>query len=96
MPQRIMFRDKKAEELESKGLWRRAAQRWLELSLVIHKTESEKRYFTERYKYCLSMVNPPRREKHDFGEIKKAINETSKAMGLIRGKKRVHDGICFK
>ncbi|HAV9619551.1 TPA: PerC family transcriptional regulator [Escherichia coli] len=91
-----MIKDKKAEELERKGLWRRAARRWLELSCAAHRTEMEKKLIIERHQYCMSMIHSPQKEKHDFSALKEAINRTSREMGLIKDKKNIHDSICFK
>ncbi|HHV8383238.1 TPA: PerC family transcriptional regulator [Escherichia coli] len=96
MSHEYIIKDRKAEDLEQKKLWRRAAQRWLELSRVTHRTETEKKQMLNRYQYCMSMIRSPHKEKHDFRELKEAINRTSREMGLMQDKKNAHDGICFK
>ncbi|HHG0704174.1 TPA: PerC family transcriptional regulator [Klebsiella pneumoniae] len=78
-----MIRDKLAEELESKGLYRRAAARWLEvMSSCIDDTgwEQAKRH-RER---CLDSAKRPPVKTVEFGDIRKAARATASRMGLSK------------
>ncbi|ELW5409808.1 PerC family transcriptional regulator, partial [Escherichia coli] len=54
-----MVHDDKAEELEAKGLWRRAAERWGEL-LKQAKSDEERRYVTQRRAQCSAKATRPK------------------------------------
>ena len=64
-----MVNDSKAEDLEAKGLYRRAAARWMEVMLLC--TEDDDREWIKR-----------RRE--TFGDLHKAVTETQHRMGIAQ------------
>ncbi|WP_313382512.1 PerC family transcriptional regulator [Pantoea sp.] len=76
-----MVRDAKAEELESKGLYRRAAARWQE---VIPLTESDagRVWLIRRVSECLSKVDKRQTKHISFTDITRAARETQKRMGI--------------
>lgn len=66
--------DNIAEKLESEGLWRRAASRWLDVMLLTALSDAERDQVRQRRKYCLSCVKPVAPlEKLDVAEIARAV-----------------------
>ncbi|HFK5791100.1 TPA: PerC family transcriptional regulator [Enterobacter asburiae] len=85
-----MIYDEKAEELEKKGYYRRAAARWSE---VMHLCRSDFERSEARYKrdMCIKKVKKPEVKRENFGGIHRAATETQHRMGIIEPK-----GIFFK
>lgn len=78
-----MIRDKKAEELEAKGLFRRAAARWLDVMAAC--TEDADREQAKRNREtCLDNVKRPPVKAEDFGDLHKAVTETQHRMGIAQ------------
>ena len=78
-----MVNDKKAEELEAKGLYRRAASRWLEVFDQCD-TESGREWLRNRRNECLA-----KRVRHavvieSFGDVTRAAADTQRRMGLAK------------
>jgi len=78
-----MISDSTAEELESKGLFRRAASRWLE---VFDKCETEagREWLRNRRNECLSKRVRPAVLIDTFGDVTKAAADTQRRMGLAK------------
>ncbi len=78
-----MVNDSKAEALEAKGLYRRAATRWMEV--MNHCAEDEARDWVRRRTFWRhsSMRRPPARVE-DFGGLHKAAKETQRRMGIAQ------------
>ncbi|PLR32669.1 PerC family transcriptional regulator [Chimaeribacter coloradensis] len=76
-----MVNDKKAEELEAKGLYRRAASRWLEVFDQCD-TETRRDWLRNRRNECL--VKRVRRAVviDSFGDVTRAAADTPRRMGL--------------
>ncbi|MDU6441028.1 MAG: PerC family transcriptional regulator [Pantoea sp.] len=76
-----MVRDAKAERLESKGLYRRAAARWQE---VIPLTESDtgRVWLIRRINECLAKVGKKPADSGSFIEVTRAVREAQKRMGV--------------
>ena len=80
---RNMVSDSKAEELEAKGLYRRAATRWMEV--MNHCAEDEARdWVRRRMDECLHKVRRPPARAEDFGVLHKAAKETQHRMGIAQ------------
>ena len=78
-----MVNDSKAEELEAKGLYRRAAARWMEVMLLC--TEDDNReWIKRRRETCLENVKRPPVKAEDFGDLHKAVTETQHRMGIAQ------------
>lgn len=77
----IMIRDSKAEALEAKGMYRRAASRWLE---VFDQCDSEagREWITKHRNECLERRRRPAVRLDSYGDIRKAAEETQRRMGL--------------
>lgn len=78
-----MVNDKRAEELEAKGLYRRAASRWLE---VFDNCDSEagREWIRSRRNQCLAKRVRPTVLIDTFGDVTKAAADTQRRMGLAR------------
>ncbi len=75
-----MIRDSKAEELETKGLYRRAAARWAEVMQLVN-TDKEREQAAKRRAECIrKAARPP--VKLEQCDAKAAISRTQKEMGL--------------
>ncbi|WP_142630896.1 PerC family transcriptional regulator [Raoultella planticola] len=78
-----MVSDSKAEELEVKGLYRRAATRWMEV--MNHCAEGETcDWGRQRMDECLHKVRRPPARAEDFGGLHKAAKETQHRMGIAQ------------
>jgi hypothetical protein len=51
-----IIQDNKAKKLETAGLWRRAAARWLEVMYHPEYNDAQREWVRQRRKYCLSMA----------------------------------------
>ncbi|PJI60765.1 PerC family transcriptional regulator [Escherichia coli] len=77
-----MVHDDKAEELEAKGLWRRAASRWGEL-LKQSASDEARQYVTERRTACIRRATMPREPQRDqICAIRTAATKTLAGMGI--------------
>ncbi|GME35439.1 MULTISPECIES: PerC family transcriptional regulator [unclassified Pantoea] len=78
-----MVSDKKAEELKAKGLYRRAASRWLE---VFDNCDSEagREWIRSRRNQCLAKRVRAAALIDTFGDVTKAAGDTQRRMGLAR------------
>lgn len=76
-------RDVLAEELEGKGLYRRAASRWL---IVMEQCvdEKDREWVALRRGRCIDSARlPPARAEH-FGDVRRAAGVTHSRMGLAQ------------
>ncbi|AXW85752.1 transcriptional regulator [Lonsdalea britannica] len=78
-----MVSDKKAEELEAKGLYRRAASRWLEVFDQCD-TETGREWLRNRRNECLAKRVRPVVLIDTFGDVSKAAADTQRRMGLAK------------
>lgn len=78
-----MIRDRKAEELESKGLYRRAAARWMEVMLLCTE-DDDREWIKRRRETCLENVRRPPVKVEEFGDLHKAVTETQHRMGIAQ------------
>lgn len=94
--------DGRARELETAGLWRRAADRWLEVMLSKALSDTQREWVRRRRKWCLAAAAPAMEEdKLNVTDIRKAAKATQDRMGLsqpggvafrLNGKRRGDDG----
>ncbi|MTD37770.1 PerC family transcriptional regulator [Erwinia sp. CPCC 100877] len=91
-----MIKDSKAEALEAKGMYRRAASRWLE---VFDQCDSEagREWIKKHRNECLERRKRPTARLDNYGDLRKAVDETQRRMGLnnpnggvfrLKGKRR--------
>ncbi len=76
-----MIHDSKAEELEAKGLYRRAAARWAEVIRLVN-TDKEREQAAKRRAECIRKAARPPVKLDQYGDAKAAISRTQKEMGL--------------
>ncbi|EKY6639703.1 PerC family transcriptional regulator [Escherichia coli] len=76
-----MIRDSKAEELEAKGLYRRAAARWAEVMQLVN-TDKEREQVAKRRAECIRRAARPPVMPDNFGALKEAVNRTHAVMGM--------------
>lgn len=85
-----MVKDEKAEYLENAGLFRRAADRWLDI-LPEHNTKCQE-WIIQRRNVCLSKARRVRKvNKDNFVDVSRAASALQKKMGLDRP-----DGTAFR
>lgn len=78
-----MVKDTKAESLEAKGLYRRAAARWSEVMRQCVE-DDEREWLKRRCDECLEKVKRPPARVEDFGGLHKAAKETQHRMGIAQ------------
>ncbi|HIG9579600.1 TPA: PerC family transcriptional regulator [Escherichia coli] len=76
-----MVRDSKAEALESKGLYRRAAARWAEVMMLVVE-DAEREYAAKRRSECIRKAARPPARQDNFGEMRETISRAHAGMGL--------------
>lgn len=76
-----MIRDSKAEELEAKGLYRRAATRWGEVMQQV-ETDREREQAAQRRALCISKSRRLPEPLITFGDVNRAANRTLAQMGI--------------
>ncbi|EBI1834468.1 PerC family transcriptional regulator [Salmonella enterica] len=74
-------RDAVAEALESAGLYRRAARRWLEVLDLCGDSE-ERAWLAARRSQCLGNARKPEPAAEYFGDVCQAASDTQKRMGI--------------
>lgn len=82
----ILVTDKKAEELEAKGLFRRAAARWSEVATKCPDEDRRERIM-KRQQRCLNQVGRVSLRKNNLSDIREAAIRTEKAMGISLDRK---------
>lgn len=86
--------DSKAETLEAKGLYRRAASRWLEV-MELCTDEKDREWVALRRVRCVEQAKRPAQRAENFGGLHKAATDTQHRMGIAQpgGKAfRLNDG----
>lgn len=77
------MKDSKAEELEAKGLYRRAAQRWLEVMLMSNdRAEQDKARL--RHNECVRRSKRPPLRLDNLGGVSEAAKQTQISMGIAQ------------
>lgn len=78
-----MVNDSKAEALEAKGLYRRAATRWQEVMMLCAE-DDDRECVKQRRDACLTNAKRPPLKNDDYGDLHKAVKETQRRMGIAR------------
>ncbi|EGK6862574.1 PerC family transcriptional regulator [Salmonella enterica subsp. enterica serovar Glostrup] len=78
-----MVRDSKAEELEARGLYRRAAERWAEVMMLVDDDRAREQAAKRRTECIHKAMHPPARPV-SFTGIREAADRTQARMGLDR------------
>lgn len=76
-----MIKDSKAEALEARGLYRRAAERWAEVITLARGDRAREQAAKRRSECIRKAARPPAMPDH-FEVLKEAINRTHTGMGL--------------
>ncbi|HHL3955035.1 PerC family transcriptional regulator [Klebsiella pneumoniae] len=79
----MMIKDGKAESLEARGLYRRAAARWSEV-MHLCADDKEREQAKRRCDECLEKAKRPPAKQVVFADLLEAAKETQKRMGLGR------------
>ena len=81
-PKNRTISDATAEELESRGLWRRAARRWQDVMITLEK-DSHRQLAVMRARECIRKAKRPIPESRiDIHTVRKAADRTIQQMGL--------------
>ncbi|MHB9347072.1 MULTISPECIES: PerC family transcriptional regulator [Enterobacter] len=70
-----MVKDSKAEELEAKGLYRRAARRWQDVMMTRARSD-EQEWVRRRCDSCLAKLKSQAVKADDYGDLHKAATGT--------------------
>lgn len=76
-----MIHDSKAEALEARGLYRRAAARWAEVIMLANDDKAREQAAKRRAECIHKAARPPARQ-DNFGEMRETISRTHAGMGL--------------
>ena len=76
-----MIKDSKAEELEAKGLYRRAAARWADVMWLV-STDKEREQVVKRRAECIHKAARSPVMLDNFGGLREAANRTQADMGI--------------
>ncbi|WP_314139859.1 PerC family transcriptional regulator [Buttiauxella noackiae] len=76
-------RDSKAEALEAKGLYRRAASRWLDV-MSLYADERDREWVASRRARCIDLARLPPQQAENFGGLSRAAKETQHRMGIAQ------------
>lgn len=76
-------RDVLAEELEGKGLYRRAASRWL-VVLEQCADEKDREWVALRRGRCIDSARMPPVQTDNFGDVRRAAGAVQNQMGLAQ------------
>ncbi|WP_213732190.1 PerC family transcriptional regulator [Citrobacter europaeus] len=76
-----MIHDSKAEALEARGLYRRAAARWAEV-MVLADDDQAREQAAKRRSECIRKAARPPARLETYGEMREAISRAHTGMGL--------------
>ncbi|GDK01016.1 PchABC family transcriptional regulator [Escherichia coli] len=76
-----MIRDSKAEALEARGLYRRAAERWAEVIMLVDGDKAREQA-AKRRSECIRKAARPPVMPDNFGALKEAVNRTQAGMRM--------------
>ncbi|EOO2582902.1 PerC family transcriptional regulator [Escherichia coli] len=77
-----MVHDRIAEELESKGFYRRAAARWAEVMMLVETNRERERVAMRRAECYGKAQRPPEPPEENYADLRKAVNRTYAEMGI--------------
>ncbi|MET5365911.1 PerC family transcriptional regulator [Klebsiella oxytoca] len=75
------MKDSKAEELEARGLYRRAAQRWLEVMLMSHDRNDQDKA-RQKHNECVRKSKRPPHRLDNLSGLSEAAQQMQIRMGL--------------
>ncbi|MGE5985836.1 PerC family transcriptional regulator [Klebsiella michiganensis] len=75
------MKDSKAEALEAKGLYRRAAQRWLDVMLMSHD-RNDQDIARQRHNECIRKSKRPPQMPETLSGLSEAAKKTQIRMGI--------------
>lgn len=84
-----MIHDSKAEALEARGLYRRAAARWAEVIMLANDDNALEQAAKRRAECIHKAARPPVMEGNLSG-LKKALNRTCEEMGLQKTEREMY------
>ncbi|EPE2661532.1 PerC family transcriptional regulator [Escherichia coli] len=90
-----MVTDKKAEDLEQRGMWRRASARWQEV-LLLCRDKKQEAYIQQRLAYCLQQLKSRKTSEStqcSFQALSRAASDTEKTMGIYRSTQDIHNNL---
>lgn len=76
-----MVSDAVAEKLESAGLWRRAAARWLAV-MDLCDTDAQRQWVSQKRRQCYSNIALPVSEQLNISALSKAATVAQAKMGI--------------
>ena len=76
-----MIKDSKAEALEERGLYRRAAVRWAEVMMQVG-SDKEREQAAKRRSECIRKAGRPPARLDNYGDAREAIRRAHISMGL--------------
>ncbi|AYN30428.1 PerC family transcriptional regulator [Buttiauxella sp. 3AFRM03] len=76
-----MVKDSKAEALEAKGLYHRAASRWLAV-MALCTEETDRDWITCRRVECMEKARRPPVKADDYGDLHRAVTAAQHRMGI--------------
>lgn len=77
----VQIRDEKAEELEARRLYRRAASRWLAV-LESCETEQGREWVVNQRMKCIELARLPAQRADDFQGVRQGIKAAYQRAGL--------------
>jgi hypothetical protein len=78
-----MVKDGIAESLEARGLYRRAASRWIEV-MQLCTDDADREWIRQHRNTCLKKVKRAPEDKENFAAIYKAVNDTQRRMAIAK------------
>ena len=78
-----MIKDSIAESLEARGLYRRAASRWVDVMQTC-VDDNDREWIRMHRNKCLKKAKLPPARKEEFADIHKAARETQYRMGIAK------------
>ena len=78
-----MVKDSKAEELEAKGLYRRAAARWMDV-MHLCAEDGDREWVRKHRDDCLVKVRRPPARPDDYKGLSAAATQTQQRMGIAQ------------
>ena len=90
-----MVTDKKAEDLEQLGMWRRASARWQEV-LLLCRDKKQETYIQQRLAYCQQQLKSRKASETpqcSFQALSQAASDTERTMGIYRSTQDIHNSI---
>ena len=88
-----MVRDSKAELLEKKGFYRRAADRWKEVMMLCGQNDAEREWIKQRRNKCQKLARRVPSPEVSYSDFRRAVVETEKKMRIADYGKKLFRGV---